>query len=79
MSHSQAEERPDADPSLWPRQLFTVGHQDNRGFPAGGSHGKESACGAGDLGREGPLETGMATQTSIPAWRISWTEEPGGL
>ena len=31
------------------------------------------------LGREGPLEDGMATHSSIPAWRIPWTEEPGGL
>ena len=31
------------------------------------------------LGREDPLETGMATHFSILAWRIPWTEEPGGL
>ena len=31
------------------------------------------------LGREGPLEKGMATHPSILAWRIPWTEEPGGL
>ena len=31
------------------------------------------------LGREGPLEMGMATHSRIPAWRISPTEEPGGL
>ena len=30
------------------------------------------------LGREGPLEKGMATHSSILAWRIPWTEEPGG-
>ena len=30
------------------------------------------------LGREDPLETGMATHSSILAWRIPWTEEPGG-
>ena len=30
------------------------------------------------LGREDPLEEGMATYSS-PAWRIPWTEEPGGL
>ena len=29
------------------------------------------------LGQEGPLEKGMATQSSILAWRIPWTEEPG--
>ena len=44
---------------------------------------KESACSAGDLGLilgwEDPLERGMATRSSIPAWKIPWTEEPGGL
>ena len=31
------------------------------------------------LGRGDPLEEGMATHSSILAWRIPWTEEPGGL
>ena len=31
------------------------------------------------LGQEDPLEEEMATQSSILAWEISWTEEPGGL
>ena len=31
------------------------------------------------LGWEDPLEEGMATHSSIIAWRIPWTEEPGGL
>ena len=31
------------------------------------------------LGREDPLKEGMATHSSILAWRIPWTEEPGGL
>ena len=49
------------------------------GFP-GGSDSKESACTAGDLrvpslGQEDSLEKGMATHSSIHAWRISWTEE----
>ena len=30
-------------------------------------------------GQEDPLEKGMATLSSILAWRILWTEEPGGL
>ena len=30
-------------------------------------------------GREDPLEEGMETHPSILAWRIPWTEEPGGL
>jgi len=31
------------------------------------------------LGCEDPLEKGMATHASVLAWRIPWTEEPGGL
>ena len=31
------------------------------------------------LGQENPLEEEMATHSSILAWRISWTEEPGRL
>ena len=31
------------------------------------------------LGLENPLEKGMVTHFSILAWRIPWTEEPGGL
>ena len=31
------------------------------------------------LGREDPREEGTATHSSILAWRIPWTEEPGGL
>ena len=31
------------------------------------------------LGQEDPLEKGMATHSSVLAWRIPWTEEPGGL
>ena len=53
-----------------------------QGFP-GGSDGKESACKAGDpvlsLGLEDPLVKGMATQSSMFAWGIPRTEEPGGL
>ena len=48
-----------------------------------GSESKESACNAGDVGSfldwEDPLEKLMATNSSISAWRIPWTEEPGGL
>ena len=51
-------------------------------FP-GGSDGKESACNAGDLGLipglGRSLKKGMATHSSILAWRIPWTEEPSGL
>ena len=31
------------------------------------------------LGQEDPLEKGMTTHSSILAWRIPWTEEPGGM
>ena len=44
---------------------------------------KKSACNAGDpdsnLGQEDPREKEMATHSSILAWRIPWTEEPGRL
>ena len=33
----------------------------------------------GSLGREDPLEKGMATHSSVLAWRILWTEGSGGL
>ena len=46
---------------------------------SGGSDSKESTCNAGELGREDALEKGMATQSSVLAWIIPWTEEPGGL
>ena len=52
------------------------------GFP-GGSEGKASACNARDrvqsLGWEDTWEKGMAAHSSILAWRMPWTEEPGGL
>ena len=56
------------------------------GFP-GGTSGKEPTCQCRrpkghrvqSLGQEDPLEEGMATHSSILAWIIPWTEEPGGL
>ena len=49
----------------------------------GSSSGKESTCNVGDLGLipglGRSLEEGVATHSSILAWRIPWTEEPGGL
>ena len=51
-------------------------------FP-GGSDGKASVYNVGDPssipGREDPPEKEMATHSSILAWRIPWTEEPGRL
>ena len=64
-------------------------HYAKVGFP-GGSVGKGSAWNARDhlycrktwlpsLGREDPLEEGMATHSRILAWEITWTEKPDGL
>ena len=53
-------------------------------FP-GGSDGKESACNAGSdpwvrsLGQKDTLEKGMATHSSVLAWRTPWTEKPSRL
>ena len=52
------------------------------GFPGGSviKNPPASAIDAGSvLGQEEPLEKGMATRSSMPAWEIPWTEEPGGL
>ena len=58
---------------------------DNNGFP-GGARGKESTCQCKrskkrvqSLGRDNPLEKGMATHSCNLAWRIPWTEKPEGL
>ena len=56
------------------------------GLP-GGASGKESTCRCRRCKRlrfdlwdqEDPLEEGMAMHSSVHAWRIPWTEEPGGL
>ena len=48
----------------------------------GGASGKESACQYTrhvTLGQQDPLEKEMAPHSSILAWRIPWTEKPGGL
>ena len=53
-----------------------------RGFP-GGSAVKNQDASAGAVGSvpelEDPLEKGMATHSSILAWKTTWTEEPVGL
>ena len=54
-----------------------------KSFP-GGSEGKEylpamQETWVQSLGQEDPLEGGMVTHSSILAWRIPWTEEPGEL
>ena len=61
--------------------IFLISNQ-KKHIPSA-SEGKEPACNAGDPGSipglEDPLEEGMATHSSILAWRIPWTEEPDGL
>ena len=69
--------------SLW---LISLSIMPSKGFP-GGTSGKEPpSASAGDtrntgspLSQEDPPEEGMATRSSIPAWTIPGTEEPGGL
>ena len=51
------------------RGSFSEANYMRFGLP-GGSDGKESACNVGDLGWEDPLEEGMATHSSILAWRV---------
>ena len=67
-------------PSPWPLLLCT---QLSPHLFRCSSVGKKSACSEGDLGSvpglEDPLEEEMATHSSILAWKISWTEEAGGL
>ena len=57
-----------------------------KNFPLNETVVKNPPANAGDvrdasgvLGLEDPLEEGMATHSSILAWEIPWTEEPGGL
>ena len=65
---------------------FTDERRENRGFSSGAS-GKEPTCQCKrhketqvqSMGGEDPLEHGIAIHSSILAWRIPWTEEPGGL
>ena len=51
------------------------------GFPDGSVTNLTAVRGTGlpSLGQEDPLEKGMPTHSSILAWRIPWTEEPGVL
>ena len=64
------------------KQVFCVQTTLFIGFP-GGSEVKASASmqetWVRSLGQEDPLEKEMATHSNILAWRIPWTEEPGGL
>ena len=65
--------------------LGVVGEEGETGFPGGSAVKNLPAMqepqetSVQSLGREAPLEEGMATHSSILAWRIPWTEEPGKL
>jgi len=48
-------------------------------FPASGSFTMSHLFGVQFMGRQDPLEKGMITHSSILAWRIPWTKEPGRL
>ena len=62
--------------------IYLVPTSDNpAGFPSG-SDNKESEMQEmqfQSLGQKDPLEKGMATHSSVLAWRCPWTEEPGRL
>ena len=67
-------------PQGWPKKL-----KNERGFPSDQQVKNLPAAqetqetGVRARGREDPMEEGMATHSSILAWRIPWTDEPGGL
>ena len=58
--------------------MFNMKYKYILGFP-GGTNGKEPTCQCRRCKRRrfDPLEEKMATHSSILAWRIPWTEEPG--
>ena len=68
---------------LTPNECEVLSHHEFDLHSPVGSDSKESACKAGDrvqsLGQEGPPEEGVAPHSSILAWEIPWTEEPGRL
>ena len=65
--------------------IFVDGCYGDWGFPDGSGVKNPSAMQemqetqVGSLGQEEPLEEGMENHPSFLAWRIPWTEEPGGL
>ena len=67
---------------LSPKNYQLISSSNFTDFP-GGSNSRASAYNAGDpgltLGREDLLEKEIATHSSTLAWKIPWTEEPGGL
>ena len=72
-------------PLIAQKQAFAEQHREARGFP-GRANGKESTCQCRtqemrvqSLGKEDPLEEGMATHSSVLAGESLRTEEPSGL
>ena len=61
-------------PLVYPHLGFPGGASDNQSANAGDTRDMGLIHGSGRSPEEG-----MATQSGIPAWRIPWTEEPGGL
>ena len=61
--------------SDWKNTILKIfsGGSDDKNLPA------MQETWARSLGQEDPLEKGMAIYSSILAWRIPWTKEPGGL
>ena len=67
----------------WRENIFNTHVTSTKGFP-GGLDGKQHLPAmletwVRSLGQEDPLEKEMADHSSILAWRIPWTKEPGGL
>ena len=75
-----------APPQPYPvEEYFTVAYKNRRAFPIAQQVKNPPAMQevqeiwVQSLGQEDPLEYEMATHSSILAWNIPWTEEPGGL
>ena len=64
------------------KYLLSVPYMPGMGFPSGTvvkNLPVVQETGIGSLGQKDPLEKGMDTHSSMLAWRVPWTEEPGGL
>ena len=61
------------------RTDWKLGQEYDKAVGSGGSDGKETACDAGDLGWEDPLEEGMSTHSVFLPGASPGTEEPDGL
>ena len=58
---------------IWGKERFPGDSGDKKSMPA------KQYTWVRSLGQEDALKKGLATHSSILAWRIPWTEEPGGL